>query len=70
MPSASIERYNHHLAAVRERFDANPALNETSPMLLLSNRRWVGVNGTTGIWLRNFSKFVSAKGKMFSLFTY
>ena len=27
MPSSSIERYNRHLAAVRERFDANPALN-------------------------------------------
>jgi|SRR5579859_5213522 len=27
MPSSSIERYKRHLAAVRERFDANPALN-------------------------------------------
>ena len=27
MPTSSIERYNRHLAAVRERFDANAALN-------------------------------------------
>src|SRR6201981_3035366 len=27
MPTSSIERYNRHLVAVRERFDANAALN-------------------------------------------
>ena len=27
--------------------------------------RWLGVNGI-GIWPRNFLRFVSAKGKMFS----
>jgi hypothetical protein len=38
MPTSSIERYNRHLAAVRERFDANPALNalrlNNAPQLL------------------------------------
>jgi hypothetical protein len=38
MPTASIERYNRHLAAVRERFDANPALkalrSNNDPQLL------------------------------------
>ena len=38
MPS-TIERYNRHLAAVRERFDADPALNalrsNNDPQLLL-----------------------------------
>ena len=27
--------------------------------------RWLGVSGTTGIWLRNFSKLASAKGRTF-----
>ena len=32
--------------------------------------RWPGVNGTTGIWLRNFSKFLSAKARTLSPYTY
>jgi hypothetical protein len=32
--------------------------------------RLLGANGTIGTRLRNFSKFVSAKGKLFSPYTY
>jgi hypothetical protein len=46
----------------------------TGPLQITSTKdssvRWPGVNGTTGTWLRNSSKFVSAKEQMFSPCTY
>jgi hypothetical protein len=32
---------------------------------MTAQTRWLGVNVTTGVWLCNFSRFVSAKGKTF-----
>lgn len=46
---------------------ANPTLNRTpKPTTTATNERTLRGSGTTGIWLNNFSEFVSPKGKMFS----
>jgi hypothetical protein len=41
-----------------------------SPQQAILQTRLPGVNGITGIWLRNFSKSVFGKGQMFSPYTF
>ena len=37
-----------------------------SRLLMILRIRWLGVNGTTGIWLSNFSRCISTRGEIFS----
>jgi len=37
---------------------------------MILQTRLPGVNGITGIWLRNFSRSVFGKGQMFSPYTF